>query len=68
MKRGSNQSSYTKYATCLLCDALAMLESGRISSARTLVMEALSRLPEIDDPLQAMAEAEVNKTRRGFHA
>ena len=66
--RGANQSTDTKYATSLVCDALALIESGRISSARTLVMEALSRLPEIGDPLQAMAEAEVKKTRRGFHA
>ena len=31
-------------------------------------MEALSRLPEIGDPLQSLAESEVKKTRRGCHA
>ena len=68
MARGSNQSVDTKYATLKVCDALALLDSGRIGSARDLLIQALSILPEIDDEIQKKADAEFKEKKRGFHA
>ena len=68
MARGSNQSVDTKYATLKVCDALVLIDSGRIGSARDSLIQALSILPEIDDEIQKKAEAEFKEKKRGFHA
>lgn len=68
MARGSNQSTDTKYATSIVCDAVVLLESGRIESARKMLINALCLLPKIYDETQDKAEAERRKESRGLHA
>lgn len=68
MYRGSNQSSDTKYATQLVCEAVALLKSGRADNAREHLNRALSLLPSIDNPIQEAAEKEDQATRVRFYA
>lgn len=67
-KRGSNQSADTKFATLKLCDALRMIESGRVFVAVDLIKEAVSMLPDISDEKQISSIVEVKNKRRGFAA
>lgn len=67
-KRGSNQSVDTKYATALLCDALRLIESGRVGMAVDCVKEAVSLLPDVNDDSQKMACIDAKKNHRGIAA
>ena len=66
--RGANQSTDTKYATSIICDALVLIETGRIASAREAIIHALCLLPSINDPEQCKAERHRKSKGRGFHA
>ena len=66
MARGSNQSIDTKFATHRVCDAISMIESGRIESAKELLFDAIRMLPDVGDAMQERAEAEQQK--RGWYA
>ena len=66
--RGANQSTDTKHATSLVCDALALIESGRAESARNALVHALCLLPKINEQTQEKAEQERKTAGRGFHA
>lgn len=69
MDRGGNQSTDTKFATLLVCDALSLLQSGRTESARLLIVRALSMLPKISDKTQDEAEKEYKASKiGGFYA
>lgn len=68
MKHGANQSTDTKYATCLVCDAIELLASGRIESARIALIHAATMLPDIGSSEQANAIAEFRRTRRGMES
>lgn len=55
MKRSFDQSSDIKYATLLLCSAIATLESGRTAKARELMQEAVCVLPDVENIVQKQA-------------
>ena len=54
-KHGYNQSADTKYATGLICNAIKLIESGRIYLAAPLLRRAVYMLPDIDDSHQSDA-------------
>lgn len=60
IKRGANQSSYTKRATNIICDALDILKSGRADRAKELIEHALWLLPDISNSTQKDAEAKAS--------
>jgi hypothetical protein len=60
MKRGSNQSTDTKRATAIICDALDILKSGRADRAKELIEFALWLLPDIDNSTQRTAEGKAS--------
>lgn len=67
-KRGANQSVSTRYATTLLCDALRLLDVGKVSNAHELIKEAVSMLPDVNDNAQDDACCESKKKSRGIAA
>lgn len=67
-KRGANQSVSTKYATTLLCDALRLLDIGKVGNAHELIKEAVSMLPDVNDSAQCEACSESKKKNRGIAA
>lgn len=67
-KRGENQSTSTKYATTLLCNALRFLESGAVWKAHELIQNAVSILPDVDDSIQGAAYDEKKKNTAGYFA
>lgn len=68
MARGANQSTCTKYATVLLCDALSIIKSGRVSDGVSLIHRALSLLPDVDMDEQRKSEFIDKQSRRGIAA
>lgn len=67
-KRGANQSADTKFATFLVCDALRLIESGRVGLAVEYLRNALSILPDVGDEDQGIACVESKKQSRGIAA
>lgn len=67
MARGSNQSVDTKFATILCCDAISMIESGRVHHGLELIKRAVSMLPEVGSPVQIQAEHEGKAKRSAFN-
>ena len=67
-KRGANQSVSTKYATTLLCDALRLLDIGKVGNAHELIKEAVSMLPDVNDNAQCAVCSELKKKNRGIAA
>ena len=50
--RGSNQSTQTKHATSIICDALCLLDCGQVAAAKYKITEALMLLPEVNREIQ----------------
>lgn len=47
LTRGYNQSADTKWGSCLVCQAIDLIESGQVSRALPLLYEAARYLPDI---------------------
>lgn len=64
--RGKNQSVDTKFATCLVCDAIDLLNTGRVELARKRLVHAVTMLPDVLNNTQKDAAEEYRRTNRGM--
>ncbi len=65
-RRGENQSSSTKWATKLVCDALELMREGRHEEAKGVLHEALCELPDIRTTEQRVAVFMVKSARTAY--
>lgn len=67
MARGANQSVDTKFATVLACDAITLIESGRVNHGLDVLKRAVAMLSDIGKEVQIQAELETKSRKVAFN-